>query len=169
MESLSQKLDGDVLIVNATSFRQPGLVFIPGEPAQRFRRDGRLISVQEAESGLWVDAGELEPYSVIALKRILDDRPRPMVNRPSSIVILENDYLRVEFNKDGDIARIFDKQAKREVLAPNAIANQFQAFEDRPKSWDAWDIDIFYDDKIWLAETASSIELVEHWRVASNH
>jgi len=161
LESLFQELDGDVLIVNATSFRQPGLVFIPGEPAQRFKRDGRLISVQEAESGLWMDAGEIGPYSVVALQRTMDDGPSTIVNGPSSEVTLENDLLRVEFNEQGDITRIFDKQAKREVLAPNAIANQFQAFEDRPKSWDAWDIDIFYDDKTWLAETASSIELVE--------
>src|SRR5215208_4831992 len=61
LEILSQELAGDVLIVNATSFSQSGLVFIPGEPTQRFMRDGDLISVQEAESGLWVEAGEIEP------------------------------------------------------------------------------------------------------------
>jgi alpha-mannosidase len=74
---------------------------------------------------------------------------------------LENDLLRVEFSEDGDIVRIFDKANQREVLPPGAVANQFQAFEDRPKFWDAWDIDIFYDDKLWLAEPAASIELVE--------
>jgi alpha-mannosidase len=47
------------------------------------------------------------------------------------------------------------------VLPPNAIANQFQAFEDRPKDWDAWDVDIFYDDKMWPADGASSIRMVE--------
>jgi alpha-mannosidase len=41
------------------------------------------------------------------------------------------------------------------------VGNQFQAFEDRPQNWDAWDIDIYYDDRMWLAEPASSIELVE--------
>ena len=67
----------------------------------------------------------------------------------------------MEFSPDGDITRIFDKANQREVLPPGAVANQFQAFEDRPKFWDAWDIDIFYDDKLWLAEPAASIELVE--------
>ncbi len=84
-----------------------------------------------------------------------------MVHRPPSTV-LENPFLRVEFNADGDITRIFDKQSNREVLTPNAVANQFQAFEDRPKDWDAWDVDIFYDDKMWLAEPATSIEMVEN-------
>ncbi len=40
------------------------------------------------------------------------------------------------------------------------LGNQFQAFEDRPLSWDAWDIDIFYKDKMWLADPASSIEVL---------
>jgi len=44
---------------------------------------------------------------------------------------------------------------------PGAIANQFQAFEDIPLSWDAWDVDIFYDDKMWLAEPADSIRVIE--------
>jgi alpha-mannosidase len=74
---------------------------------------------------------------------------------------LENDLLLVEFSEDGDILRIFDKTNQREVLPPGAIANQFQAFEDRPKFWDAWDIDIFYDDKLWLAEPATSMAMVE--------
>lgn len=75
---------------------------------------------------------------------------------------LENDFLRVELNSAGDITRVFDKKSNREVLSPNTIGNQFQAFEDRPKSWDAWDVDIFYDDKMWLAEPARSIKFVEY-------
>jgi alpha-mannosidase len=93
-----------------------------------------------------------------------DDRSPTTKSDQQSVAsdpVLENDFLRVEFNDEGDITRIFDRQADREVLAPNSIGNQFQAFEDRPKSWDAWDIDIFYDDKMYLAEPAISIEMVE--------
>ena len=68
----------------------------------------------------------------------------------------------MEFNSWGDLTRIFDKQAEREVLAGGAIANQFQAFEDRPLNFDAWDVDIYYDDKLYLAEPASSIRMLEN-------
>jgi len=163
LEALSHKLDGDVFLVNATSFTQSGLVFIPGDsPGQRFARDGKPIPVQEADSGLWVDPGEIPPYSVIALSLAPTPSPTGRGKPPPSNNILENDYLRVEFNTDGDITSIFDKQANRGVLAPDSIGNRFQAFEDRPKSWDAWDVDIFYDDKVWLAEPASSIEIIEY-------
>ncbi|MCB8943467.1 MAG: alpha-mannosidase [Ardenticatenaceae bacterium] len=112
---------------------------------------------QPVDGGLLVHADALPPYAVMPWSG-------------SSFVLyelevlphhLENDFLRVEFNDAGDITRIFDKENEREVLPPGAIANQLQAFEDRPKQWDAWDIDIFYDDKMWLAEPAESITVVE--------
>jgi alpha-mannosidase len=163
LEAIANQLDADVLLVNATSFSQPGLVFIPGDSSKGFRRDGQLLPIQPAESGVWVDAGEIAPYSVLGLSQTSGVKgqpaaPSPDTRRPT----LENAFLRAEFNSEGDITRLFDKQAKREVLAPNSVANQFQAFEDRPSSWDAWDIEIFYDDKMWPAEPASSIEVVEY-------
>ncbi len=159
LQSLSQKLDGDILLVNPTSFAQRGLVFIPGDSFQRFTRDGAAVPAQWTESGLWVDAGELAPYGIIALKSAAEDSPQAVV--PSSSPNLENDFLRVEFNSAGDIIRIFDRKNNREVLPEGAVANQFQLFEDRPMQFDAWDIDIYYDDRMWLAEPASSIQMIE--------
>ena len=160
LESIANHLDADLILANATSFTQPGLIFIPGDSFQRFTLDGESVSVQKTDSGCWLDAGKLAPYSVTALstKSQVSSAPSPETWN----LKLENTFLQVEFNEDGDITRIIDKQARREVLAPNSIANQFQAFEDRPKSWDAWDLDIFYDDKMWLAEPATSIKFVEH-------
>jgi alpha-mannosidase len=170
LDSIADQLDGDILLVNATSFTQQGLVFVPSDSFQRFTRDGEAVPVQPADSGLWVDAGELPPYSIVPLsiagRGVGGEGQDVPLTLPSpqggERYALENNYLRVEFNDEGDITRIFDKQANREVLAPNSIANQIQAFEDRPKSWDAWDIDIFYDDKMFLAEPADSITMLEH-------
>ena len=162
LQEISAQLDADILLVNATSFTQKGPILIIGDSAQRFTRDGQPLPVQPADAGLWVDAGEIAPYSIVGLRVMLDDTQSSLIHRPSSTIKLENSFLRVEFNSDGDITRIFDKQSNREVLAPNTVANQFQAFEDRPKNWDAWDVDIFYDDKMWLADPASSVEMVEN-------
>ncbi|MEZ4834586.1 MAG: glycoside hydrolase family 38 C-terminal domain-containing protein [Caldilineaceae bacterium] len=57
--------------------------------------------------------------------------------------------------------RIFDKANGREVLPEGGIAGQFQAFEDRPMNWDAWDVDIFFDDKMWHAAPAEWVRVVE--------
>src|SRR5260221_194460 len=73
---------------------------------------------------------------------------------------LENRYFRIALNVLGEITSLYDKTAQREVLPAGTVGNQLQAFEDRPARWDAWDIDITYDDKLSLAEP-ESISVVE--------
>ena len=56
---------------------------------------------------------------------------------------LENDLLRVRIAPDGTLASVFDKQAGREVLAGRG--NQVWAYVDKPRNWDAWDVDAGYE------------------------
>jgi alpha-mannosidase len=60
---------------------------------------------------------------------------------------LENDLIRIGFDRQGRLRRVYDKAAERHVLPPGAVGNQLILFEDKPHNWDAWDIDIFYNDK----------------------
>jgi alpha-mannosidase len=94
-----------------------------------------------------------------------DDRPpttedishSPLVTRHSS---LENGDLRLELNEHGEIASLYDLRHGREAIAPGATANQLVIYEDRPLNWDAWDIDIFYEEKPYPVH-----EIID-WRVA---
>lgn len=167
---ISDAVGGDLLLVNPTSFRQCGLVFIPGDVDQHLIRDGIPVPVQPAENGVWADVGGLEPYSISFLSVVekAEGGVEPVLSLTSELptigksgLALENGLLKVTFTENGDITHIYDKLARREVLPEGAISNQFQAFEDRPLNNDAWDIDIYYDDRLWLAEPATSIKWVE--------
>ena len=83
------------------------------------------------------------------------------LSQQDSKYVLENEDLCIAFDEAGDIVSLFDKSAGREVIPEGQRANLFQAFEDRPLDWDAWDIDIFYDDKMWPAEAAHSLTIIE--------
>jgi len=61
--------------------------------------------------------------------------------------MIENRYYRIKFNEQGQIISIFDRQYQREILPEGSKANLLQAFEDRPIRFDAWDIDIYYQEK----------------------
>ncbi len=163
--TLAQTLPADILIVNPTSFPRNDVAFWPHplpQDARLERADGTLVMTQASDGGAWLDIGALAPYSVA-----------PLFFRPggsdsaweTGLVVnehlLENDLLKIEFDEAGNMVRLFDKEAHREILAPDTVGNQFQAFEDRPLNWDAWDIDIFYDDKMWLAEPATSVRVAE--------
>src|SRR5204862_467756 len=70
----------------------------------------------------------------------------------ASATELENEYLRVKIDPhSGCITSLFDKRSGSEALAPaetdtggprdSICGNLLQAFYDKPKEWDAWNID----------------------------
>jgi len=126
---------------------------------------GESLVTQPVENGTLVEVPHIDSYGLIALG--LGDAPSspaagiPIARLDGGVAVLENDMLRVEFDTTGDIIYLFDKTVGREVLPPGQRANVFQAFEDRPLGGEAWDIDIFYDDKQWLADPAHSLQVIE--------
>lgn len=60
---------------------------------------------------------------------------------------IENDCVHVRFDGQGRVRSVIDKEAGRELIADGEIANRLILFEDKPVNYDAWDIDIFYNDK----------------------
>ncbi|MEK4850721.1 alpha-mannosidase [Paenibacillus sp. FSL H7-0756] len=64
----------------------------------------------------------------------------------------------IEWNESGQITLLYDRQCGRTVLEPGQCGNVLQTFEDKPKSrHEAWDIDIFYTEKM---ETVTGLEAV---------
>jgi len=77
---------------------------------------------------------------------------------------IENDAVRVTVDKGtGCITSLYDKRAKFETLAAGGCGNELQAFTDKPKDYDAWNIDPGTLDvppaKLNMVE---SVELAEH-------
>ncbi len=55
---------------------------------------------------------------------------------------LENEFVKVRLNADGTLASLWDKRTQRECLAGRG--NQIWAFVDKPRFFDAWDIEEDY-------------------------
>lgn len=79
--------------------------------------------------------------------------------------LLENDYFRICVDKTGAMTEIYDKRARRQVLKAGERGNVIRAFEDKPVKFNAWDIDIYYTEKMWEVNETTSIELVENGNV----
>ncbi|TMD91608.1 MAG: alpha-mannosidase [Chloroflexi bacterium] len=91
--------------------------------------DGRYILVDAPACG-WASftdsaATQVEPVSV-------------------SGQVMENGLLRVTWDDRGLLTSIWDKEARREALAPGALGNALLLHDDNPKNWDAWDVDADY-------------------------
>jgi alpha-mannosidase len=72
---------------------------------------------------------------------------------------IENARLRIDLNEDGTLARVYDKRADREVLADRG--NQIWAYVDKPREWDAWDVEEDYWRQGEEVTATSALEVVE--------
>ena len=165
---IQQQVGGDLLVVNPTSFTRQDLTFWPQPTAdgplpdgqQIQREDGRSLLTQTTPDGTWIALGAIPPYSTIPLHLKPGEPPAPPVGLSAAPDRLENNFILIDLNEAGDISRIYDKLHDRELLPSGAVANQMQAFEDRPLQWDAWDIDSYFEDRMESAEPARRIEVI---------
>lgn len=71
-------------------------------------------------------------------------------------------FYEIEWNEAGQLVRIYDKESEREVLESGSLGNVLQVFEDKPFGrHEAWDIDIFYQEKMRVVDKLNSAVLEE--------
>jgi alpha-mannosidase len=73
--------------------------------------------------------------------------------------LLENAFLRVEFNERGEITSLIDKTAEIGEYAAGPC-NVFKMFKDVPTRFDAWDIDSMYENTPVALTEPAEIEVV---------
>ncbi len=96
-----------------------------------------LPGAQRVEEGWAVTGRQLAGLEVAVLSAV--NVPGPADQARVAGRVLENGLVRVEIADDGSLASVIDRRWGREVLA--GPGNQLWAHSDRPRAWEAWDID----------------------------
>lgn len=80
---------------------------------------------------------------------------------PEHGYFMENGLIRAEFDKVGQLMRLYDKHQQREVCIPGQVGNQLMMYEDMPRYWDAWDVEWYCREKGWPVGSSHSDATVE--------
>ena len=105
---------------------------------------------------------QLEPQAIVRLKAgatcILapDEEVEAVVQE--NMYILENNLVRYCFSRTGQLQEAWDKELGRNILS--GAGNRLCLYHDWPRDWDAWDIDINYQDELLEELVALNIELL---------
>jgi alpha-mannosidase len=123
----------------------------------------RLASTEQLPGGQAVENG-----SVIAADRTISGLTAAVVAEASLKAyaglrvgknFLENAFLRVGLLPDGTLKSVFDKRANRECL--DGRGNQIRAYVDKPRLFDAWDIEEDYTAQSEEIVASGAAEIVE--------
>ena len=167
LEGVIEQSDSSVVLVNSTHVTGSRNVFIAqfaDVPLGAWKDEaGTLLHSQKRRDGWLVEVDSLPSLGAKQLYfEPLDDKLEVKTGFTFQNRSLETPYYSVEWNEKGQISKLFDKEAQRHVLAEGQRGNVLQIFEDKPLAHDAWDIDIFYQEKMEEIHNKVTFEVEEN-------
>lgn len=152
-------------IVNSAAWSRSELVWIPGQfdPDTVWidQHDKKLKAVNKT-SGSLVYVSDISAFDSRIISSHLPsenslEEGKSLFESTSNKV--DTPYYVIEWDKDGKLSRMYDKENDRDIL--KGAGNVFELFEDKPMAYDAWDIDIYYQEK-GKTLSADRIEVSEY-------
>ncbi|RCX18189.1 alpha-mannosidase [Fontibacillus phaseoli] len=170
VQAVAMQENGDAqafTVWNSSPWTETRLAEIPVRPGLETGvwsdASGNRLAVQRGD-GVWIvevpDVPSLG-YAVIAFESAAPqaaEQNSPFIHREHG---LTTPFYELEWNEQGQLTRLYDREEQREVLAEGKRGNLFQLFEDKPLAHEAWDIDIFYQQKSRELGDLQACKLVE--------
>ncbi len=152
-------------VINNTNWERSDYAHIVTEAKGQFVDEaGNVLKAQETHNGyvVYVDNIPAMGWKVI---KLVDNTLNSVENTTNVFTfadgIIETPFYHVELNEVGHMTSLVDKKADRQVLAKGAKANVIQMFEDKPLAHEAWDIDIYYQEKMREVTDLTRMEVTE--------
>lgn len=141
---LFRKDDNSLVCLNSLSFEYSGTVRLPSSWKDYEVKDssGKELLIQ-SDGDFQYTKVEVPSLSFITLKKgekLTDDK------KPNNDLVLENELVRYVFNENGRLIEAFDFVTNRNIIKENEPGNVLTLYSDFPNDWDAWDIDLFYEN-----------------------
>ncbi|MFC3803794.1 alpha-mannosidase [Cohnella sp. GCM10012308] len=167
-ERLAGQSDGTVVSVyNGAAFDRTELIEVPtpagaGTKGAWLTEDGQPLR-SEYTGSEWLVLAENVPATGAATLRYDPSAEEPAAAKAFEWAdgVLRTPHYELAFDEAGRLVRLYDRGLSREVLPERARANELQVFEDKPKMFEAWDIDLFYQEKQREVTDLRKLELVE--------
>ncbi len=169
-DTLLKQQEHTYSVYSTNSFGGKELVYIPETADGCFTdTEGRLLEAQKCECGYEVLV-DVKPFAAVIVQFHEEKSPDAgAVEQAASEQaftldgnILETPIYTIAWNANGQLTRIYDKEVNREVLRPGQEGNVLELFEDKPMENDAWDIDIYYTEKMTKVNVSEAPQLVEN-------
>lgn len=84
----------------------------------------------------------LPSFGYITIKKAEEIKKESKPNFENTVKTIENNLVKIDFDDNGCIESIFDKELDKQMLTGKA--NVLNMYEDKPNNWEAWDINHYY-------------------------
>lgn len=151
-------------LINSAGWNRSDIVDIPTSEATAFiTEDGDVLKVAKTATGYQVYVPNIPALGIKKIKLVPENTQR-IANKYTANIRqnkLETKFYKLSWNKQGQLVKLYDKTAERDVFTQNSLNNTLEIYEDKPRDYDAWNIDFYYYQKKYIL-SAKEIEVVEN-------
>lgn len=161
-EAILEQKEHAYTVFNASGWELNQVVTVPETSDGIFRDSaGNVLVSQKGQGGTYV---EVKRVPSLGTKTIVFESQKQDVPKAVFSVHgreIDTPFYQISINQYGQITKLFDKTYGRDVLPEGQRGNVLQVFEDKPLDNDAWDIDIFYQEKMREITELTVFEITE--------
>ena len=163
--ALYEPKEGVYTVFNNSNWARSGEALIPmSEDEVRTYACGRVLDAEGEEvKSVWEKDGvriwtkEIPSFAFASFR--VEAGARETEKETIETSSIETPYYQIAWNEAGQLTRIFDKKAGREVLPEGKCANELQVFEDKPRCFDAWELEPTIDLKKEIVEDCTGVKV----------
>ena len=152
---------GAYTLWNNANWKRSSYVVIPEEGKDGFFVDdnGDLLPAVVKDGQTLLLVKDMEPFSFVTVRRA---EVLGMPVRHIATNTVSNRFYRIVWNEQGQLTSIYDKEAERELLPEGKCGNVLQVFEDKPRCFDAWELEPTLDYKKEMITNCTNISVEEN-------
>ncbi len=161
-ENILSSKENTFTVVNTSGWAMDQIVSVQGNADGVYRdTDGNELISQKGNGMTYVEVKDVPAtgFKTIVFEEMKKDVPKAAFTVNGREI--ETPYYQISLNQYGQITKLFDKTYGRDVLPEGMRGNVLQVFEDKPLDFDAWDIDIFYQEKMREVTELTVFEITE--------
>lgn len=156
-EELFQPADDTLVLFNPSSTAFDDAVGLPDGWVNAVLSGYPLPAQQDADGP--VVRVTVPPCSFVQLTKARTPPATVETIEVNEGAVLENDRISYAFDASLRLVSAYDKEAERELFNDDDAGNVLSLYEDRPHSWDAWDVDEYYEETLLEQVAVQTITL----------
>ncbi len=148
-----------VTVFNTLGFNRDDIVEIEGIEAAALTDGKEVYPAQKTENGVVAFVKNIPSKGFKGLETCDAKGSENALNITAEGI--ETPFYKVAIDNLGQFTSIYDKREEREVLKEGKIGNELRVYEDKPRSFDNWNVDVFYQEKSWPVADDAKLTWVE--------
>ena len=160
LSALGSRLAGDLLLFNSLASSRDDVVWFDAPETARSLRSasGSLYPIQRVDGRCCAFVENLAPMTATPMWFSEEDAGGEAMNITTRA--FSTPFFEGEFDSAMRITSLVDTRCGRQLAKEGAALNRIVCYENRPHNYDAWDINIYYDERFWEVDDLVSSEIV---------